>query len=443
MISPLLIAALVHSTPITLDEVRAASRQSLDAIRAQLDLTRADSALKTSRSVIFPQVDLSLGAGVSLVGSQRAFSTVPVFNDDGTISFAQRQVDTQPVTQARYTLGLSVQQLIYDGGRWWNQLAQSGAQQEAAQGQLKEQQLASELEATRRFFELVKAQLALKVFEESVTRTRQQVDRASALYEAGRGQRSAVYDAKTSLANDEINVVRQRQRIAQARQALLQWLGRPDADVEAVVPAVEAPGAPIETAQAVETARQQRPLFKSLDANVRAGELGVSVSRADYFPRLSASAQYQRQSPDLGLFFDPTRQHLLTIGASLNWDLFSGFQHDAQVERAVADLAQAKAVQRQSIIDLETEIARTNDAWKAEVEVLAISERNLGLAQEQVKLEEERFAAGAGSTLEVRNAQIKYTQAQLSVLQGRADVATARAALERSMGTSSGSGETK
>lgn len=444
MISSLLIAVTLHSTPLTLDEVRQASRQQLDAIRAQLDVTRADAALKTSRSAIFPQVDFSLGAGVTLVGSQRAFSTVPVFGEDGSVTFAQRQVDTQPVTQARYTLGLTVQQLIYDGGRWWNQIAQSGAQQEAAQGQLVEQQLSSELEATRRFFELVKAQLALKVFEESVSRTKQQVDRATALYEAGRGQRSAVYDARTSLANDEINVVRQRQRIGQARLALLQWLGRPDADVVAVVPEADVPGQVIETAQAIETARKQRPLFKSLEANVRAGELGVSVSRADYFPRLSAIAQYQRQSPDLGLFFDPTKQHLLTVGANLNWDLFSGFQHDAQVERANADLTQAKAVQRQSIIDLETEIARTNDVWKTEAEVLVISERNLTLASEQVKLEEERFSAGAGSTLEVRNAQIKYTQAQLSVLQGRADVATARAALERSIGSgaTSASGST-
>jgi len=294
--------------------------------------------------------------------------------------------------------------------------------------------MASELEAVRRFYELVKAQLALKVFEESVTRSQQNVDRATALYEAGKGQRSAMYDAKTSLANDEINVVRQRQRISQARQSLLQWLGRPDSDVEAVVPPVEPPGPAVATAAAIETAKKQRPLFKSLEANVRAAELGVSVSRADYFPRISANVAYQRQSPDLGLFFDPTKQNVLSLGANMTWDLFSGFQHDAQVDRAKADLAQSQAVERQSIIDLEAEIARTNDAWAAEVEVLAISEKNLALANEQVKLEEERFAAGAGSTLEVRNAQIKYTQAQLSVLQGRADVATAHAALERAIG---------
>ena len=433
MVSLVLSLALA-STPITLDEVRQASRDSLDAIRAQLDVARAESNSKTARSAIFPQVDFNLGAGVSFVGTQRAFSTVPTFDANGGLSgFEQRVVNTQPVEQARYSLGLGVSQLLYDGGRWWNQIAQAGAQEEATRGQLAEQRLSSELEATRRFFELVKAQLALKVFEESVSRTKQQVDRANALYEAGRGQRSAVFDAKTSLANDEINVVRQRQRIGQARLALLQWIGRPDADVEAVVPELVV-GQPVTTADAIESAKKQRPLFKSLEANLRAGELAVSVSRADYLPRVAASAQYQRQSPDLGLFFDPTKQNVLTLGANLTWDLFSGFQHEAQIERAQADLTQAKATQKQSVLDLEAEIARSNEAWKAEVEVLGISERNLSVAKEQASLEEERFAAGAGSTLEVRNAQIKYIQAQLSVLQGRADVATARAALERAIG---------
>jgi outer membrane protein len=429
-------AVQLASTPITLDEVRQASRQSLDSIRAQLDVSRAESNTKTSRSVIFPQVDFNLGAGVSFIGSQRGFSTVPTFDSTGQLSgFEQRVVNTQPVEQGRFTLGLSVQQLLYDGGRWWTQIAQSGAQEEAARGQLQEQQLSSELEATRRFFELVKAQLTLKVFVETLARSKQQVDRANALYEAGRGQRSAVYDARTSLANDEINVVRQKQRIVQARLSLLQWLGRSDADVEAVVPAeLDQAAPPFETARALETARKTRPLFKSLDANLRAADLGVTVSRADYFPRISASAQYQRQSPELGLFFDPTRQNVLALGANLTWDLFSGFQHVAQEERARADLTQAQAQQRQSIVDLEAEIARANDAYATEVEVLAISEKNVGVAKEQVTLEDERFSAGAGSPLEVRNAQIKYTQAQLSVLQGKADVATARAALERAVG---------
>ncbi len=430
------LVAQLGATPLTLEEVREASRQALDAVRAQLDVTRAESQVKASRSVIFPQLDFTLGIGGTFGGPQRIFSTVPQSEPDGTLTFVQRIVDTPSFVQGRFTLGLQLTQLIYDGGRWWNQIAQSGAQEEAARGLLAEQRLASELEATRRFFELVKAQLALRVFDESVKRSKEQLERAKALYEAGRGQRAAVFDATTNLGNDEINVVRQRQRIGQARLALLQWLGRGDADVVAVVPA-ELPPLVLDGPKALDTAKRQRPLLKSLEAQLRAGEAGVRVSRSDYFPRLSATAGYQRTSPVADLFFaDFTKQNAVIVGANVSWDIFSGFQHDAQVERAHADLSQAQVQQHQSVVDLEAEIFRSVDAYRAEAEVLSISEKNVGFAKEQTTLEEERFTAGAGSSLEVRNAQIKYIQAQLSVLQGKADVATARAALERAVGGS-------
>ncbi len=423
------------ATPLTLEEVRRASRHSLDAIRAEVEVRRAETNTTVSRSAIFPQVDLSLGAGVSFIGSQRAFSTVPTFSNGMLSGFEQAQVNTRPVEQGRFTFGVSVAQLLYDGGRWWNQIAQSGALEEAARGQLAEQQLASELEATRRFYELVKAQLTLKVLVESYGRTQQQVDRATALYEAGRGSRSAVFDAQTNLANDEINVVRQRQRIGQARLSLLQWLARPDSDVEAVVPSeLHQPAVSFDTARALDVARKSRPLFKSLEASVRASELGVAVARSDYFPRISASAQYSRNSPAVELFVDPTRQNVLNVGANLSWDVFSGFQHVATEDRARADVSLAKAQQRQSLVDLESEISRANQAYNAEIEVLAISEKSLLLSREQLNLESERFSAGTGSSLEVRNAQIKLSQAEIAILQGRADVATARAALERAVG---------
>ena len=433
----LVVISQLAATPLTLEEVREASRQQLDAIRARLDVERAESNSKSARSVIFPQVDLNLSAGIGFIGQLRSYQTVPVVDPTTReiTGFSQEVVDTAPVNQGRFNMGVSVNQLLYDGARWWSQISQAGEQEDAARGQLAEQQLSSELEAVRRFYELVKAQLTLKVFVETVERSRQQVDRANALYEAGRGPRSAWYDARTNLANDEINVVRQRQRIAQTRLQLLQWIGRSDSDVVAVTPddMGQLPPA-FDTAKAIEAARSKRPLFRSLAATVRSNELGITIARADYFPRISLNANYSRGSPNIEFFVDPARQHQFSLGANLSWDLFSGFQHVAQEQRARADLRQAEAQQRQAIVDLEAEIVRANDAYASEVEVLAIADRNLSVAKEQTALEEERFIAGAGSSLEVRNAQIKYTQAQLSVLQGKADVATARAALERAVG---------
>jgi outer membrane protein TolC len=421
---PLLCVAL-GATPLTLEDVRAASRQQLDAVRAELDLKRAEQGTRVSTSAIYPQVNLQLGASDTMAGQQKAFPT----------GISSQPIDVDGFNQGNFQLSLGVRQLIYDGGRWWNQIAQSGAQEESARGQLLEQQLSSELEAVRRFYDLLKAQLALKVLESSVARSREQVDRALALYEAGRGPRSGWYDAQTNLSADQVNVVRQRQRITQARLALLQWLGRPDADVEAIAPAgLDTPASLVALDDALSQAKSSRPLVKALERTLAAAKLGTDLATSAYLPRIAASATYSRGSPTAGVFFDPTRQHTLTLGASLSWDLFNGFGQQAQVEQARIEVTRAEAQQRQSLLDLEAELRRAHDSASVELEVLKLSSGSLGIAEEQLKLEEARFAAGAGSSLEVRNAQIKFTQAQLSVLSGRADVAVARAALARTTG---------
>lgn len=430
------LALVLAATPLTLDEVKAASRQQLDAVRAQLDLDRADQGVRVARSAIFPQVNLQLGVFDTAAGPQRTFQTVPQIADDGTVSYTQRSVDTPGFNMGQFSLSLSVNQLIYDGGRWWNQIAQAGAQQDATRGQLQEQQLASELEAVRRFYELLKAQLALQVFEASVARSREQVDRAQSLYEAGRGQRTSWYDARTNLMNDQVNVVRQRQRIVQARLALLQWLGRPDADVVAMAPeGLDTPGALPALDDALSKARKARPLLVALEKSLVAAKLGVDLATSSYLPRISARASYGRSSPSADPFFtDPTKQNSLSIGASLSWDLFNGFGQQAQAEQARTEVTRAEVTQRQTLVDLEAELRRTHEGAAIEAEVLEISRSSLAIAEEQLRLEEARFAAGANTNLEVRNAQIKFTQAQLSVLSGRADVAVARAALARTIG---------
>jgi len=439
------VAVGLAAAPLTLEEVRAASKQNLQALQAELDLARGKAGTKQAWSAIMPTVDLTLRVSDTAIGAQRGYAVIPDPQNPG--SYIQTVVGTPGFNQANYGLGLSVSQLLYDGGRWWNQIAQSGAQEAAYRGQLDEQRLAAELEATRRFYELVRAQLTLQVLQASVERSRDQLQRSRSLFDAGRAQRSAVLDAETNLGNDEISVLRQQQAITSAQLDLLQWIGRPASEVEAVVPQAmdltrTPAGAPSPDAL-LETARGQRPLVKALEQNLKAGQLGVTVARADYWPRLSANASYNRGSPAAEFFVDPRVQNSLSVGANFTWRLFSGFAIDSNVETAQANATQAEVQQRQSLVDLEAEIRRGHQTLSTQLAIASLAEKNKVLADSQLKLEEERYSAGAGSTIEVRNAQVKLTQAQLTQLQGRIDVEIARAALRRSIGGDLAAAETK
>lgn len=433
----MIIALLLTATPITLDEVRQASRQNLDAIRAELSVTRAGLDRTDARSVLFPQVDFTLGFSETLAGPQRRFTTAPQIQSDGSLSFVQKPVDIPSFAQGNFQLGLSVQQLLYDGGRWWNQLARTGAMEEAAKGQLVEQQAASELEAVRRFYELLRAQVTLTVLEGSVKRSSDLLERAKGLFEAGRAQKRDVLDAEVNLGNDRIAVIRQRQAIVTAQASLLQWLGQPPRDVEAVTPpgfqTVMAPVVP-EAPKVLTLARDRRPLFHVLDAQGRGAKLAVEIARADYLPRLTANANYNRTAPSAELLIDPTKQHAVSLGANLSWDLFSGFATDSQVARAQTQLTELEKQQRQATIELESEIVRATGALSAQGEIAVLAAKNRSLAEESFSAEEQRYTAGATTSLSVRDAQNRALQAQLTQLQTRVDLEIATAALERLAG---------
>ncbi|MBE2251133.1 MAG: TolC family protein [Myxococcus sp.] len=433
----MIVALLLAAAPLTLGEVRQAARQNLDAVRAELAVSRAALDRADARSVLFPQVDLSLGVTQTLGGPQRRFTTAPQFASDGTVTFVQRPVDIPAFTQGNFQLGLTVAQLLYDGGRWWNQLARTGALEEAAQGQLAEQQASSELEAVRRFYEVLRAQLTLKVLENAAARSADLLERSRSLFTAGRAQKRDLLDAEVNLGNDRIAVIRQRQAIIAAEASLFQWLGQPPRDVVAQRPAeFEAPLLPgAQDAGALLTlARKRRPLFAVLDAQGKGGKLAVEIARADYLPRVSANASYNRTAPTAELFVDPARQHLFNVGVNLSWDLFSGFATDTQVARAQTQLTELERQQRQATIELESEIVRATSAMAAQREIAALAAKNRALADESFDAEAQRYAAGASTSLSVRDAQTRAVLAELSQLQTRVDVEIASAALERLTG---------
>jgi outer membrane protein len=436
-VTPLL-ALLFAATPVSLDEIRAAARQNLDAVRAEMALTRAQADRKEARSVIFPQVDLSLGVSELLAGPQRRFTTAPQLQPDGSLTFVQRPVDIPGFAQGNFQLGLTVNQLLYDGGRWWNQLARTGALEEAARGQLVEQQAASELEATRRFYELLRAQLVLAVLDSAVQRSAELLERAKGLFDAGRAQRRDVLDAEVNLGNDRIAVIRQRQAIVTAQASLLQWVGqRPREVVATTPPGFEAPeliGSTGEPDALVALARRRRPLLQVLEAQAKGARLSVEIARADYLPRVSANAGYTRSAPSAELFVDPGRQHTLSLGASLSWDLFSGLATQAQVERAETQRSELERQREQALIELESEVVRASQALSAQLEIHRLAARNLELAEQSFTAESQRYAAGASTSLSVRDAQVRALSASLTRLQTRVDVEVARAALERLVG---------
>jgi outer membrane protein len=435
----ILFVATLGATPIGLDEVRTQSRESNSAaVLAGLTHANTEAQQRLSRSVIYPQLYLSSSANFYDQGPQTLHTTVPVLNPDFSVTYQQENITIPSSNYGLFDTSLNIQQLIYDGGKWWTAIAQAGDQERAALGQLEEQRNTSEYEGVRRFYELVRAEKSAEVLQATAKRSAEQLERARAMFEAGHALKGDVFSAEVTLGNDRISVVRQYGAVTSAQADLAVWLAHPGMEeLTARDPGTldAAPAGAPEASSSLEIARQRRPLLQALSDQVRAAELGILIARSAYLPRLSATAALGRTGPSADpVYTDPTKQNYLSLGLLLHWDLFSGFATDAQVEQARIAKSQADVNLAQAARELEGDVRRVIGNLNLSVDVWKLSVANREAAQHGLSLAEARYSAGAGSQLEIQDAQLKLTQSDLNVVSSRIDIEIARANVSRVLG---------
>ncbi|QDE69169.1 MULTISPECIES: TolC family protein [Myxococcus] len=430
-------------TPITLDQARAEGRQNVAAIQSLLDVAMADEDVKLSRAALLPQISVDASAGKIWFGRRQEFITVPDPANPG--GFVRNAVETPSTSTQNYDLGMSLTQIIYDRARW-KQLEQSGVVRDAQKGQAREEADTSELEAIRRFFTLYRSQATLNVLKATVQRSEEQVERAQALFHAGRTGKNEEITAAVNLGTDRINYTAMLGQLVNDQTQLAVWLARPGTDVltasDPGVLTTEPLPAP-SVNEALSSARAYRPLLKTLELRIRAAELRQSIARSEYLPRLVAQGLYNRGGPDASLVFtEPRLQNRFTAAVGLSWDIFTGLSTGASSRRAEADIRKAQLTLEQTAREIEGEVRAAHRTLEAKLEAARLAAQNVEAAVQGLDMQEARFRAGAGSTLEVRDAQLSLTRAELALLENRIDVEIARYSLLRAMGALS-PGESK
>lgn len=421
---------------LTLDRALAeASGANLDLAVSRNAKTRSEAVSLGSWQGFLPRLDVSASFGRDYVGAQ------------SNVTIGQGAVGNTPaVDYPAYGLQLSVSERLFDGLRTRATVDQAHAHERAASAQIDETSLATSFLVTQRFYAVVKAQQSLGVFEETAAQSKELVGRADALFAAGRVPRGDTLSARVNLGNDLINIESQRALLAQARSDLAVALGRtadPALGVE-VPPELEvtafdrADYQPQPLDQLVARGEKQRPARAREAALVEAAEQGVTAARADYFPAIGVNLTYTRQGQDFtgktGVYGPLDRQYVATAAVVASWNLFNGLGTISAVDQAHADAYRARLSETQVTQQIGSEVSHARSTLIALGRSARIAEQNLASATEAVRLARERFDAGAATTLDVRDAQLKLLQARLTIVSNRSDFLVAFADLNRAVG---------
>jgi outer membrane protein len=108
--------------------------------------------------------------------------------------------------------------------------------------------------------------------------------------------------------------------------------------------------------------------------------------------------------------FDFTRNPP-SFGMTVSMPIFNGFTREAQVQQASAAAADARHQRREEELSRRTTVATSYLAVQTAYRSVAIEERNVVAAAEQLELARERYRLGAGSILELTQAQATMARA--------------------------------
>jgi outer membrane protein len=437
-----LVLATAGAPPITLDEALvAAARSNVDLKIAGTDRALVGVEAYASWAGVLPRLDL--GATFGNVYTAPSVQNIPVIGiTNGQLSYSYALTSVPANSVEAYTLGLTLKIPIFDGMRNWATIARAKALFRAADKTYDEASLSVAFDVTKRFYEVVRAERTLKVLQEAVRRSEVLVRRSDALYEAGRAPRSETWAARVTLGNDRISAEQQISRVSDARVALSIALGQGADPLFAVVapPGIETLSfqEPPDLSALLDLAKRKRPLLNADEQKIKAASDEIRAAAAGYYPNVSAQASYNRQGPYLagpqGVYGDPTGQYVANFSIVVAWNLFEGRTTAANVQRANLNEEKAKLVSEQNLLQVSGEIARSRTGYETLCTSAVLAADNLKSAQESLLLAERRYDAGAGTQVDVRDALLNLTRAELSLLAARIDAIIARADLNRAVG---------
>ena len=424
------VAGAAQDTPARLTLAQAVERARAHSARlAQLVAleTAAKAGLTEARAGRLPRVDVTAG--------YTRLSNVPElsFLFPGPPPTRQTVFPNIPDT-FRAHAGLT--QPLYSGGRIVagvlaadHRRAAAGRDVEAAAQELV-------LETTAAYWSLATARETAQVLTQSLASFDAHLNDAQNRFDVGMAARSDLLAVQVERDQAELRRLQAENASAIAQEDLLRLVGLPEGTrIEPAEEAVAPAPATGEPEALVSAALAARPELVALRSRAQAAEATVRVARAPGLPQIGLSAGYDYARPNNRILplVDEWKSSW-SVGLNVSVIAFDGGRTKAAAAQASA---QADAVRHQ-IEDLERRVrvevkSRLLDLATAEASS-AVARRALESAQEAERVERDRYREGVSSSSNLLDAETRSLRAGVDCTNASANLALARARLDRAVG---------
>lgn len=397
------------------------------ALRSSPDVTQSMGQIRATQA----GVRAALGAYLPSLGVASAAQRGNTSQGANAVSGGIALPSSARLLGNTYSTGISSTVPIFTGGRLGAEKTAAVEQRNAAEAADVATHYNVTLATKLAYFEVLRSAELITVADTQVKQAQEGLLDAQRRLHAGTTTKSDVLRATVALSNAQDALATAQTQHRSDQYALGRAVGR-DVPVDAApVNHLEPTTLPLPRDSLLRLSALSAPDVRLAEANARAADASVGAAKAQYLPSILATGGYG--------WLD---QHLPAVPGTSGWmfemgisyPLFNGFQREQNVTQAEtqADAARAYAVDahRQARVDAEQALGQVELAAHR----ITLAQTAVEAAQEDLRVQEARYRAGASTFLDEVTSQLDLTQAETALVDARYDYQIARAKLDAIVG---------
>jgi len=399
---------------LTLEEAERRALQNHPQLQAvQLASAAAKEAVRETRSAYYPTAFGSVTGATALDGSRIAAGGL-----------------NNPIIYDRFATGVSVGQLVTDFGRTRALVRSTSLNADARAQDVDDERTLVLLEVDRAYFAVLRAQAVERVSQATVDARQLVLDQVTALAQGNLRSGLDVSFANVNLSSARLQLVQAENDTQRAFATLAVALGEPPAASYAVSDRPLPPAPPVDSAALVNDALQLRPDVLAARLSARSAAAFADAEGSLYRPSIAAvGAAGVTPYHQTGI-----EDRYAAAAVNINVPILTGGLFGARHAEAAL---RARAV-AERLRDMENQVRRdVQVAWlnaRTSFQRLDLTRQLSEQASGSLDLAQSRYDLGLGSIVELSQAQLNKTQADLEGAAASYDYQVQMALLARATG---------
>ena len=403
---------------LSLEEaIRLAHQNSPVTVQARGQIQASEAAIRSVYGTFLPSVNLSFGS-----------------NRQGGETFFQGELIPFRGDPWNFSRGVNSNLEVFDAGRRLNNLRTAKANLTTAEANERLQRFRIALEVKQQYFNIQAGRESRGAALAQLAQAEQQAKSANAKLAAGAATKSDSLRSIIQVGNGQLAVLTSENSITLASANLTRLVGT-------TFPVTAADSVGLEVSpvlvDAAELARwiDDAPALASAKSAVTASGSAVRASRAPYWPSLNLGLNYSGSRTDDA--FRPSggpyaSSHALRF--TLSYPLFNGFVREENVTRAHLAENNALAELRDIRLTIQQSVTQYLGLLRLAEARIGIQVASVVAGEEDLRVQNQRYALGSSTLLDVLTSQSTLNQSRYSLIQARYDARVAKAQLEALIG---------